>query len=154
MKVKIVQKWIWKWLISIISNKQTSKQDGRWNMILWEVQSTHPGGSVNSHDSWRVTADDSGMLKNISATFHRFVLTFVVTYETVTFRKENHHYGRENMPFAQGLTKIGNDQFSIDLPKGFSWNEHLDSITCVTGSIVCRGKKNENHGMFTNMCIL
>ena len=27
--------------------------------------------------------------------------------------------------FAQGLTKIGNNQFSIDLPKGFSWNESL-----------------------------
>ena len=27
--------------------------------------------------------------------------------------------------FAQGWTKIGNNQFSIDLPKGFSWNESL-----------------------------
>ena len=41
----------------------------------------------------------------------------------------------EILPFAQGLTKIGNDQFSIDLPQGFSWNEHLDSSSCVTGSV-------------------
>lgn len=25
----------------------------------------------------------------------------------------------------EGLTKIGNDQFSIELPAGFSWNECL-----------------------------
>lgn len=26
----------------------------------------------------------------------------------------------------EGLTKIGNDQFNIELPKGFSWNERLE----------------------------
>ena len=140
--------------------KQASKQANKTLEHLWETILTHLRLrqfplQLESHDGddsylrWRSTA--CGMLKNISATFHRFFLTLLWPWngniqKTTTIKR--------SCPLPRAWQRLGTTSSALIYLRAFRGMSALTQSVALLDQLCAAEKSTENHGMFTNMCIL